>query len=159
VQGRAAIAANFLLRALHAQPVPSRRTSRTQTLHRPTRQILHRPLRFVSGPRAAANSIAPVAAREFRKRCRDCERGSLVCQGNSIQLVVVQFQSGSGSMWRRSLVADVAAGITRKGRRPTRRTPLAYRSYSPWGKSTEPSGIRNFSLRACFLPFALGNQI
>gem|GEM_PF-2803006 len=59
--------------------------------------------------------IAPVAARATRKRCRDCERGSLVCQGNSLQLVVVQFQSGPGSNWGRSFVADVTLEIRERG--------------------------------------------
>ena len=59
MQRRAAVAANFLLRALHAQPLPTRRTLRTQTLHRPTRQILHRSPRFDSGHHAAANPNCP----------------------------------------------------------------------------------------------------
>jgi hypothetical protein len=41
VKGSAAIAAMILRRALHAQPVAARRTTRIQTLHRPTGQILH----------------------------------------------------------------------------------------------------------------------
>jgi hypothetical protein len=59
VEWRPAIAANFLLGALDAQPVPARGTSGTQTLHRRTRQILHRPPRFVSGPSAAAYPKCP----------------------------------------------------------------------------------------------------
>jgi hypothetical protein len=81
--------------------------------------------------------IAPVAAREIRRRCRDCERGSLVCQEVSLQLVVVQFQSGPESNWGRSLVAGVTVGIKRKGRAALRRTPLWNRGYSPQGSSRE----------------------
>src|SRR5277367_1668389 len=99
MERRAAIAANFLLGALDAQPVPARGTSGTQTLHRRTRQILHRPPRFVSGPSAAANPKCPVATREFRKGYRDCERGGLVCQGKLLLLVVVQFRNGKSSFW------------------------------------------------------------
>ncbi len=79
---------------------------------------------LIPGPAALRTPIAPVAAREIRKRCRDCERGSLVCQENSLQLVVVQFQSGPGSNWGRFLVADVTVGTKRKGRAALRRTPL-----------------------------------
>ena len=41
VKSPAAIAATILRRAFHAQPMASRRTTRIQTLHRPTGQILH----------------------------------------------------------------------------------------------------------------------
>ena len=94
MQRRAAIAANFLLRALDAQPMPARGTSRTQTLHRRTRQILHRSPRFVSGPSAAANPKCPRRDARIPERMRDCERGGLVCQEKSILLVVVQFRNG-----------------------------------------------------------------
>jgi hypothetical protein len=41
VKSPAAIAATILRRAFHAQPMASRRTTRIQTLHGPTGQILH----------------------------------------------------------------------------------------------------------------------
>jgi hypothetical protein len=41
VKRSAAIAATILRRAFHAQPVATRRTTRIQTLHGPTGQILH----------------------------------------------------------------------------------------------------------------------
>jgi hypothetical protein len=41
VKRSAAIAATILRRAFHAQPVAARRTTRIQTLHGPTGQILH----------------------------------------------------------------------------------------------------------------------
>jgi len=99
MQGRATIAANFLLRALDAQPMPARGTSRTQTLHRRTRQILHRSPRFVSRASTAAKPKCPRRDARIPERMRDCEREGLVCQAKSILLVVVQFRNGKSSFW------------------------------------------------------------
>jgi hypothetical protein len=59
VKRSAAIAAPILRRALHAQPVAARRTTRVQTLHRPTGQILH-----------SFASQNPRPRRRKEKRCR-----------------------------------------------------------------------------------------
>lgn len=98
MQRRAAVAANFLLRALHAQPVPARRTSRTQTLHSPTRQILHGSPRFDSGAGGAAKPNCPRSQRaNAGKDGGIVSARGLVCQGKLILLVVVQFQIGRDS--------------------------------------------------------------
>ena len=90
---------------------------------------------LIPGPAPLRTPSAPVAAREIRKRCRDCERGSLVCQENSLQLVVVQFQSGPESNWGSYLVADITDWMVRKRRAALSRTPLRNRGYSPQGSS------------------------
>jgi hypothetical protein len=63
VKGSAAVAAMILRRALHAQPVAARRTTRIQTLHRPTGQILHSFASQNHGPGDGRKSDAAEAPR------------------------------------------------------------------------------------------------
>ena len=90
----AAIAATILRRAFHAQPVAARRTTRIQTLHRPTGQILHSFASQNHGPDDGRKSVPPKRP-DFKnaKNWRDCAPGALVSQDKSIQLVVVLLQS------------------------------------------------------------------
>jgi hypothetical protein len=68
VKRSAAVAAMILRRALHAQPVAARRTTRIQTLHRPTGQILHSFASQNHGPgdgrKSDAAESAPTAKRQ-----------------------------------------------------------------------------------------------
>jgi len=63
VKRSAAIAAVILRRALHAQPVAARRTTRIQTLHGPTGQILHSFASQTHGPGDGRESEAAEAPR------------------------------------------------------------------------------------------------
>jgi len=95
VKGSAAIAAMILRRALHAQPVAARRTTRIQTLHRPTGQILHSFASQNPRSRRRKGERLPPKRPDLQKRqsWRDCALGALVSQGESIQLVVVLLQT------------------------------------------------------------------
>jgi hypothetical protein len=88
VERGAAIAASFLLRVLHAEPVAAGGTFGSQTLHRPAGQILH--------PGASQSSVGPNRGTGNKRpqNQRDCAPGDLVCQENSIQLVGVAFPAG-----------------------------------------------------------------
>ena len=91
VKWSAAIAATILRRAFHAQPVAARRTTRIQTLHRPTGQILHSFASQNPRPRRRREERLPPRRPVLQKRqnWRDCAPARLVSQGESIQLVVV----------------------------------------------------------------------
>jgi hypothetical protein len=90
VKGSAAIAATILRRAFHAQPVATGRTTRTQTLHGPTGQILHSFASQTHGPGGGRKSVPPKRSDcKNAKNWRDCAPEALVSQGKSIQLVVV----------------------------------------------------------------------
>jgi hypothetical protein len=94
VKSPAAIAATILRRAFHAQPVAARRTTRIQTLHGPTGQILHSFASQTHGSGGGRESDAAEAPRcKNATNWRDCAPASLVSQGKSIQLVVVLLQS------------------------------------------------------------------
>jgi len=95
VKRSAAVAAMILRRALHAQPVAARRTTRIQTLHRPTGQILHSFASQNHGPgdgrKSECRRSAPTA--KTPRTGGDCAPEALVSQGKSIQLVVVLLPS------------------------------------------------------------------
>ena len=116
---------------------------------------------LIPGPAPLRTPNAPVAAREIRKRCRDCERGSLVCQENSLQLVVVQFQSGPDSNWGRSFVADVTLEITPERRSPPTRTPLQFGAYLRGGtqQSHLETEISRCRRPACSLRSAIKSTV
>jgi hypothetical protein len=67
VKRSAAIAATILRRACHAQPVAARRTTRIQTLHRPTGQILHSFASQTHGSGGGRESDAAEAPRQQKR--------------------------------------------------------------------------------------------
>jgi hypothetical protein len=99
VKRGAAIAADFLRRVLHAKPVAARGTFRSQTLHRPTGQILHP---------VASQSAEFLEVENAPSNRPDCAPESLVCQAKKLLLVGVSLRSGRN---RRCLARDFAAAI------------------------------------------------
>lgn len=108
VQGEAAITAGWVAPVVGAQPVPARGTLRIQTLHRPARQILHKPpKKSLRNARRLAGEKKWRAPAEIRG---DCEGGGLVCQEESILLVVVG--------WPGSIAQGFRFGLCRETQGP-----------------------------------------
>ena len=109
----AAIAASFLRRVLHAEPVAAGGTFRGQTLDRPAGQILHRLPR--------SSSVEFVEPEKRPENQRDCAPAGLVCQGEYPPLVVVALRLSEDAVSRgnfgwcgyccRSTVAVSESGI------------------------------------------------
>jgi hypothetical protein len=97
VKRSAAIAAMILRRALHAQPVAARRTTRIQTLHRPTGQILHSFASQTHGPGDGRKSDAAEAPRLQKRQ----ELAGLCSGGSSESRQIYTISSGTvAKLWK-----------------------------------------------------------
>jgi hypothetical protein len=97
VKGSAAIAATILRRAFHAQPVAARRTTRIQTLHGPTGQILHSFASQTHGPGGGRGSEAAEAPRLQKRQ----ELAGLCAGGSSESRQIYTISSGAvAKLWK-----------------------------------------------------------
>ncbi len=97
VKRSAAIAATILRRAFHAQPVAARRTTRIQTLHGPTGQILHSFASQTHGPGDGRKSDAAEAPRQQKRQ----ELAGLCAGGSSESRQIYTISSGAvAKLWK-----------------------------------------------------------
>lgn len=83
LKGRAAIRAAFLRLLLDAKPLATRGTSRIQTLHRPTGEILHPVFSCLERLCGRGKSrLLPRNKRTSHKKRENCAPRLLVCQGH-----------------------------------------------------------------------------
>ena len=82
MQRRTAVAAEFMPKSLHAQPVTPRRAIWIQTLHGPSGQVLHRSPVEIRAKSARTTPKSPCASRTSREDARIVREAPLCVNKN-----------------------------------------------------------------------------